>query len=93
MPRNPAAIPSIRNDADAYAIQTAHDALTAALAALAVAYDAVEDARIESLLSSLTSAIEEGQGDLNVLAYQIHDDEAEARANTSTRWFRPYAAA
>jgi hypothetical protein len=79
------------NASDAFAIETAQTALKAALKALDIAYGAVEDVRIEELLTSLTSAIEEGNADLGIIAAQIEDDrDADAPLRP---WFRAYAAA
>jgi hypothetical protein len=78
---------------DAFAITTAQAAIRTALAALAVAYKAAEDARIESLVTDLTNTLEEAAGDLNVIAGQIDADEIDARAANLRRWYKPYAAA
>jgi hypothetical protein len=78
---------------DAYAIQTAQAAIRTALAALAVAYKASEDCRVESLVSDLTNTLEESHADLNVIAGQIDADEIDARARKLRAWFKPYAAA
>ena len=79
------------NTQDRFAIDTAQAALKAALKALDIAYGAVEDARIEELLTSLTSAIEEGNADLGIIAGQIEDDR---HADAPLRpWFSRYAAA
>jgi hypothetical protein len=78
---------------DAFAITTAQAAIRTALAALAVAYKASEDARVESLVSDLTNTLEESHADLNVIAGAIDADEIDARARKLRRWFKPYAAA
>jgi hypothetical protein len=78
---------------DAYAITTAQAAIRTALAALAVAYKASADCRVESLVADLTNTLEEAAGDLNVIAGQIDADEVDARARKLRAWFKPYAAA
>ena len=85
------AIPALRSAADEYAVSTAHAALAAALKALDAAHKAVEDARLEDLLTGITEAMENAQGDLVVMANQIHDDEHDPRA--VLRWSPRYAAA
>jgi hypothetical protein len=76
---------------DAFAIETAQAGLQAAIAALAIAYKASADVRVESLVADMISAIEEGAADLNVIAGQIEDDR---NADAPLRpWFSRYAAA
>lgn len=72
---------------DTAAIATAKTALAAALASLADAYKASQDARVESLVADLISTIEEGAADLRVIEGQIEDDR------DPTIWFARYAAA
>jgi hypothetical protein len=78
---------------DAYAIQTAQAAIRTALAALAVAYKASADCRVEALVADLTDVLEERHADLNVIAGQIDADEVDARARKLRRWYKPYMAA
>jgi hypothetical protein len=78
---------------DAFAIETAQTALKAALAALATAYKAAADVRVESLVADLTNTLDEANADLNVIAGQIEDDAADERARAARAWFSPYAAA
>jgi hypothetical protein len=75
------------NTQDAAAIDSLRAALKAAIAAMEPAYKLCEDARIESLIVALTDHLEEGLGDLESIAEQIHDD-APLRP-----WFRRYEAA
>jgi hypothetical protein len=72
---------------DAFAIDTARNAITAALEALKVAYDASRDPRVEDTITSLTDSLMEYRTDLDCIADQI---EADAPAGKS--WFVPYAA-
>jgi len=85
------ALPALRSAADDYAVSTAHAALAAALKAIDNAYKAVEDARLEDLLTGITEAMENAQGDLVVMANQIADDEADERR--VYRWLPRYRAA
>jgi len=84
-------LPALRSAADAFAVETAHRALAEALKAIDNAYKTVEDARLEDLLTGITEAMENAQGDLVVMANQIHDDEADARR--VYRWLPRYRAA
>lgn len=77
---------------DAFAITTAQAAIRTALAALAVAYKASTDCRLESLIADTLNAIEEAAADLNVIEGQIEDDSADERAAAQYVWFPRYAA-
>jgi len=84
-------LPALRSAADDNAARGAYAALAEAIKGLDAAHKNVEDARLEDLLTGITEAMENAQGDLVVMAHQIHDDEADARR--VYRWLPRYRAA
>jgi cob(I)alamin adenosyltransferase len=84
-------LPALRSAADDNAARAAYAALAAAIKSLDAAHKNIDDARLDDLIAGITEALANAQGDLAVLAHQIHDDEHDARA--VLRWAPRYAAA
>jgi hypothetical protein len=84
------AIPAIRSDADAAAIDTGRQALFDAIAALDFARAVAEDDRVVEALDIASALLDEQAGDLYCLAHTIYDDEADARSAARADWFTPY---